>query len=358
MLTDLKIERFRGLSELCLKDTGRINLIVGRNDSGKTSVLEAIRLLMTGNPANLRRPARMRLLTAPLFQVYRLAFYGGGIDKPINISGAFGERVFQANVEIRSVQNKEPLSIDFESEEDAAENSETLLQAGHELVVEVIENLGAVATVRQSLSGSTGATRQVSGGAFPNMPPNIWVGTSRVWGEPLASHYSRLYRQGGEDILNAILREIEPRFESLVVLMDSNPTNHFYTTLEANIGLSQPLPLDSMGEGFSSIIAMLSAIGVAKGGLCLIDELENGVHYTIQEKLWGAVARASEMYDTQVWATTHSHDCIAAAYEALADTPDLLRVHRLERKEEGVVAVHTFDHAMLGRALERGLEVR
>lgn len=41
-LENITIHRFRGLRDLTLQDLGEINLLVGVNNSGKTSVLEAI----------------------------------------------------------------------------------------------------------------------------------------------------------------------------------------------------------------------------------------------------------------------------------------------------------------------------
>lgn len=157
-----------------------------------------------------------------------------------------------------------------------------------------------------------------------------------------------------------ILKEIEPRLQSLLILTERSESTKApsIAVLEVDLGLGQTFPLESMGDGFSSAIAILSAIGASKGGLCLIDEVENGIHYSMHEPIWRAVATAAEQYNTQVWATTHSYDCVNAIHEAFAEVPDALRVHRLDRQEDGVIAIHTFTHAMLGRALERGLEVR
>ncbi len=159
-------------------------------------------------------------------------------------------------------------------------------------------------------------------------------------------------------MLLEVLKEIEPRLQSLVVLTSQDEGFRGTAVLEVDLGLEQLLPLDSMGDGFSSIIAIISAIGAAESGICLIDEVENGIHYSLLTQMWRSAASAAEKYHSQLWATTHSYDCINSIYEAFSDAPGALRVHRLDRKPDGTVAVHTFTHAMLGRALERGLEAR
>ena len=206
---------------------------------------------------------------------------------------------------------------------------------------------------------AAGPKRQFIGGSFPELPPLVWLGANRAEVRSHARRYSELYRNGDANILLDILKDIEPRLRSLVVLtMQRDEAYPAAAVLEADLGFDQTFPLDSMGDGFSNVIAILSAVGAAKKGLCLVDEIDNGIHYSLLARLWRSVGSAADVYDTQVWATTHSYDCVAAIYEAFHDTPDSLRVHRLERKTDGTVIVHTFDHAMLGRALESGLEVR
>lgn len=365
MLTRLKIENFRGLNELSLTNTGRINLIVGRNDTGKTSLLEAIRLLLSGDPRHLRRIVRNRMERRPtdLSQDYQLAFYQAHSDDPLLISGTVSGIALSAQAEIREVQGEEALPFDLESDGDASEDVTSLLQPGREIVVEVTANDQAQAIIRQPLQGrsvtAARSQRHFTGISFPDVPPLVWLGTNRaeVWSH--ARRYSQLYRNGGADILLSILKDIEPRLRSLVVLtMKRDEAFAPTAVLEADLGFDQTLPLDSMGDGFSNVISILSAIGAAKKGLCLIDEVDNGIHYSLLTQLWRSIVSAADVYDSQVWATTHSYDCITAIHEALNDMPDALRVHRLERRTDGAVIVHTFDHAMLGRALESGLEVR
>ena len=365
MLTRLNIKRFRGINELSLTDSSRVNLIVGRNDTGKTSLLEAMRMLLSGDPRHLRRPVRNRINRRPLDLLldYQLAFYQADSNMPLLISGTVSGIVLSARAEIREVAGEEALPFDLESDSYATEDGESLLQPGREVVVEVTADGQAKAIIRQALQDSSAfsprSQRQFVGSSFPDVPNLIWLGTNRaeVWSH--ARRYSDLYRSGGADILLNILRDIEPRLRSLVLLtMQRSEAFPPTAVLEADLGFGRTLPLESMGDGFSNIISILSAIGSAKNGLCLIDEVDNGIHYSLLTQVWRSVISAVSDYDSQVWATTHSYDCINAIHEAHIDRPDALRVHRLERRPDGAVEIHTFDHAMLGRALQSGLEIR
>src|SRR5437773_9016727 len=50
MYTCVSMNNLRGIEELCARDWRKINLIVGRNNSGKTTLLEAL-FLISGGPA-------------------------------------------------------------------------------------------------------------------------------------------------------------------------------------------------------------------------------------------------------------------------------------------------------------------
>ncbi len=365
MLTRLHIERFRGLNELSLTDASRVNLIVGRNDTGKTSLLEAIRVLLSGDPRHLRRATRNRVERRPtdLSQDYQLAFYQTHSTNPLLIHGTVSGIELSAQAVIREVKGQEALPFDLESDSDASEDGESLLQPGREIVVEVTADDQAKAIIRQPLQGRSmfpaRSQRQFSGKSFPEVPILVWLGTNRAEAWSHARRYSQLYRSGGVEILLGLLREIEPRLRSLVVLtMERGEVISPTAVLEADLGFDRTLPLENMGDGFSNVISILSAIGAAKNGICLIDEVDNGIHYSMLPQVWRSVVSAVNVYNSQVWATTHSYDCIHAIHEAFIETPDALRVHRLERRTDGEVIIHTFDHAMLGRALESGLEVR
>jgi AAA15 family ATPase/GTPase len=94
-----------------------------------------------------------------------------------------------------------------------------------------------------------------------------------------------------------------------------------------------------------------------KGGL-LIDEIENGIHYSVMPRVWRSLAMLSKKFDVQLFATTHSNECIRAAHAAFKQERRYdFRLHRIDRiKKEPKVA--TFDNKMLSTAIESGLEIR
>jgi AAA15 family ATPase/GTPase len=102
----------------------------------------------------------------------------------------------------------------------------------------------------------------------------------------------------------------------------------------------------------------LLALANSKDGIVLIDELENGFHYSILEKIWLSIVDFVESNGTQVFISTHSQECIQAALNAIENRPRLdFRLHRLDRKTDRT-EVYTFEREQLKASLDTGWEVR
>jgi AAA15 family ATPase/GTPase len=112
-----------------------------------------------------------------------------------------------------------------------------------------------------------------------------------------------------------------------------------------------------MGDGMARLLFLALAIASAPNGLVLVDEVENGLHHTVMERVWRAIAAFARNFNVQIFATTHSQECIEFAHSAFAsDRVYDFRLYRLERAN-GVVRPVKYDREMLDIALESGLEV-
>ena len=165
--------------------------------------------------------------------------------------------------------------------------------------------------------------------------------------------FGKLEIIGRQDVLLKALQVIEPRLRRLAVVVAGGvPMMH------GDIGLGRLVPLPVMGEGMARLASLVLAVGNASNGVVLVDEIENGLHYSILPKVWRAIGEVAREFNTQVFATTHSLECIVAAHRAFAESGTYdFRLHRLERVDETIRAI-TYDQETLGAAIEVGLEVR
>ena len=128
--------------------------------------------------------------------------------------------------------------------------------------------------------------------------------------------------------------------------------------LRGDIGVGRMVPLSLLGDGLGSLTNVLLAIADAPGGVVVIDEIENGFHHSVLSKVWKAIGEAAKAYRTQVFATTHSFECIEAAHEAFREDREYaFRLHRLERIADESHAT-TYGQETLAAAIHSNLEVR
>lgn len=118
------------------------------------------------------------------------------------------------------------------------------------------------------------------------------------------------------------------------------------------------IPLRSMGDGINRILTFVLALVNSDNGFLLIDEFENGLHYSIQESLWKLIFRISALFNVQIFVTTHSQDCITAFENVLnQDNKIHGKLIRLENIN-GVIRTVDFDRRELKIATENDIETR
>lgn len=174
--------------------------------------------------------------------------------------------------------------------------------------------------------------------------------------EDTINHYSRILRRGAKEDLKERLRLILPLVEDMEIVTSDDGAPYLMATTDDG----ERMALQALGGGmmrlFRTYTHFFSASG---GGVLLLDEVENGLHHSVLERLWTDIREMASALDVQVFATTHSIECVRAAVEAFADTwSDLavIGVYR-PRDEEGARAVMYADDR-LRAATDNGMELR
>jgi AAA15 family ATPase/GTPase len=118
------------------------------------------------------------------------------------------------------------------------------------------------------------------------------------------------------------------------------------------------IEIGTLGEGVARMLTLALHLAAAPGGFLLIDEIENGLHWSVMPKVWRFLVETARAFDTQVFATTHSKDCVEALAELKRTSPELAQhvsVHRLEVGRETSIR---FDATRLEEYVEMELEAR
>lgn len=359
LLQSIQIENFRCLHQLQINPLARVNLIAGKNSVGKTALLEAIFLLIGAENIELILKIShfrgIRDLKGELVPILELLwaplFYNLDVRKKISIVARTGRNQKQSVELSVTPAASQTFDIGYNG------SQRSLLRPGftssHILTQTYVNSQGH--TKKFEMSFTKGELRIEPAPADPPFPGFFLYAQNSPTQEEAATLFGKLVRAKQVDQLDLVevLKLVEPRLRQLDVVPSAGSS-----MIYGDIGLEQMLPLSLMGDGMSRVMSVLLRIANAAGGIVLIDEIENGLHYSILENFWRAVDRAARTFNTQVIATTHSYECIREAYQAFQNSGegDFL-FHRIDRIDDQMEAV-TYDQEALGAAIKADFEVR
>jgi predicted ATPase len=131
-------------------------------------------------------------------------------------------------------------------------------------------------------------------------------------------------------------------------------------TLDVEFADGSRLPISALGHGPILLMRLLlAAVSVSPDGILLIDEIERAFHWSALPHVWRTVHDAAALLNVQVFATTYSRECVAAAAGAVPADEDWLRLFQLGRRDDsGAPGVHAFNLQDLRTGREPGLDLR
>ena len=350
MYKTFRVKNFRCFKDLQINDLGRVNLIAGKNNTGKTALMEAMYVL-AGN----RDPKY--LIRRNLRTAYRLSWDSEEHEAALNASDIISWNSIFRNfdtkhgIELLAVLDRPLLPLFLDSTTLSSKirriprDSDDYLEIVGDFFFDDIATAAQPDLLQVKSAHSDKSEHLLLVGnkmigltGFPRKPfESEFLSARAKQGDRInAKRFSDLRRSAGAPDLCKVLQVIEPRISGLELLYDGHQTLIF-----ADIGLDRLLPLSSLGEGLQSITSLTLAMTDRSIDLIFIDEIENGIHHSVQCKVWKAIGKLARELDTQVFATTHSLEMIRAAYEAFKDDdPYEFRYHRLDRKaDENIEAV-------------------
>jgi len=370
MLSTIELENYRGFKRYRLNGLARVNLLVGKNNCGKTSVLEAVHLLASGgSPEVLAETARLRgeIVLAPETQepyARRL---------PADLSHFFHGHQFgpDAYFCVSTDQGLGRLTVRVV---DLADVDGTLL-------FQDLEEVPPALAVRIEINSDSGAR------PFPDLPvtdegalsldtvrrllppfrknreqarPVQFISPDSLEPRSMSAMWDRVIKDARESEVIRAVKILEPSIANIFFL--SGDTTHRVGgragVLVAFEGTRRRDPLGSYGEGMRRLLALSLSLIQADGGILLVDEIDTGLHYSIMGDMWRLLVEGAKQANVQVFATTHSLDCVRGLAWLCDNYPSLgaeLSIQKIECDLEEAVALHA-DRITL--AVDQEMEVR
>lgn len=379
MIPSLHISGFKLFRDLELPRLGSLNLFVGKNNTGKTCLLEAVELYASSSPWDILRVASRREPDAaqrkkfdrfdpfeleeslrPLLNLFHREH--GHLFKPhIRLSADDPESnlVLRCEPFIDDLLEMEAMT----SESERAEPSSYRRHLGH-LLGRGFEVARGKKKPRRHyferylrMPPPLEEIIEDEGGLHPDAAPVAFLPARGFSMSEAKSRWDKASLADKDELLLEWLRFVEPEVRDLRYISDpESGVDLPYLKINDDRGRT---PLSAMGDGLTRLFHIGLAMANASGGILLVDEFENGLHWEVQEQLWKALFKASSHFGVQVFATTHSNDCIRGFHAAQSEVLELTKnyVYRLERNEDDVYALE-LPSENLGAALRQQVEVR
>lgn len=358
----LEIEQFRGIRELKLERLGDVNLLLGDNDSGKTSVLEAVRMFEApDNIAIILRNARERQLSIRMYarELYTPVEYIWNLfpffqeTKQISLSAEINRQHEELGISGELVHILRPVSeSELRGYPTSSRKKDKVLSEQDVLTLQ-----GEISYQGESYPYS------VDEFFYPPMPLNAikLERTIRYMapGDHLSGRYnSAIFRATKRQELEIVelLNLIDPDIEGVKLVEGS-------TSLTRNQIVEHKLfgniPLYSYGDGMKKILTLASYVLNAKGGVLLIDEIETSLQASHLKRVFAWLLQACRQFEVQLFVTTHSLEAVSAlAGCAVEDRECDLVCYRLEADGEKLFAKRFSENRLDSIVNGRGIDVR
>lgn len=350
MLTDFDVSNFRGIRELRLRGLKQVNVVAGKNSAGKTSLLEA--LFVHAGLDNLA-------LAVTLNAQHGLSWFGPDMEQSfvsLFYDGRLDERIKFIGWDKNSSWSRVELWLDKASvaPREVGSGSATTVRGARPLILDYTDS-------HKRKNGVSAMPQE--DGTLRIQPPR-YANTQRIAGIYLSStvssgadnvnRFAKLDAENKADLVVNALRGVEPRLKGLSIgFWCGRPV------LYADLGLARKVPLNLAGEGLQKVASIALALTHCRNGILMIDEIENGFHFSVHSTIWSSIAELSSSFDVQVVASTHSFECMKAANRALKSAPDVsFGLVRLDRQEDGTVSTQEYDKELFSAAMESDIEVR
>jgi len=345
MITNLQFENFRGFNALKLEGLKRVNLVVGRNNAGKTSLLEGI-----GAVTNPERFVDMPRLLRSTTGDYNLRYFRWLIRDKENIRAASLEASgpgTECKIRLTRFQNQEMVPAPGGWQE----VSSLPFPTGGGMALFAPTDRTIAADHVRKLMDRTGHSRAAA------IQTRVAVRVMSVHPHPpevLVKLFAQAVRKkGGEERIEKLMQQVDDRVIKLRV-EPAEDGNH----IVVDLGLSEMLPLSQVGQGLYRLVAIFSELIGGQPGICIIDELENGIHHSLLEQVWTGLAVVAEELNIQFFVSTHSYECIQAAHEAFLKRPEydfsIVQLFRVE----GAVQGRVLERVQIEAALSGGIDLR
>ena len=344
-LRNIEITKFRGINHLCVDGLGLINVFIGANNVGKSTLLEAVYML--SNMTSIFVPTELNALRDArrgdmaylkyLFNKSQLSYH------PVIVGTTFENK--RKRLEISTIgtetSTQEGKTIDFSADSTPITGVELICDDNDQKYTTKLINDNGKLSLNSTIT-------RLDGRKTVFLPSNSREGN-------ILDSYSELVRRQLKDSIIKALQNFDSRITNIEALSDG-----LYLQFE---DMNELIPLSMSGDGVRRYLGIVSYVINPMTDMVLIDEIENGLHYSAYSKLWESLILSAIANKVQLFVTTHSEEtlrCLAKVYKKLEQTisSNGIRVYTVDQEVNGEQKAYALSAEGLLGAIESNIEIR
>lgn len=387
-MKSLEVKKYKNFEHLTLNDLANINLIVGKNNVGKSALLEAVSIFASnGDLEQIKAVLASRgegVVFSPLVEksaekemerflsLYHQWNMPDFLNHPIEIS---------ANEKLSGRKTKFSMRLagyikSLETDSQGFERPYKLLEDNNEAMFENPDiHIGLLLSYdeRKTFYMFNGERKRNSAEGLNAFE---YVRTNQIMGDKNPKLYDKIALTPNEKYIIKALQIIEPQIENINFLKDDIAYDIAYDRAYGRLlsgdervpfvvlkNDSKRYRLSAMGDGINRILTIILAMLNCENGVLLIDEFENGLHYSVQYQLWKVINDLSTKLNVQVFATTHSMDTLRSLSELINDYPieemqDKVACYYLQRTQTNEIKGYRYSADNFEFLINKGEDIR
>lgn len=351
---NIEINNFRGIDHLKIDDFSRVNIFLGQNSSGKSSVLECLFLLLGISNPDLPQTInsiRARSYHSSLLDLgYMFHNYDLRVSPKIS-SEMFDETKRHLALYLTYVFD-EKSQPDIQNGQIPTSETKTFLNT-LKMVFDIVSNQqknSYESSITVNQQGLVSNKKLAEGYLEKN---SVVFLTSDLAASNPANDLVELAKRRMKDSVIEQLKFFDSRITTLEIL-----NTVAYVGLE---GIDQLLSVNMQGDGLRRYLNIVAASANPMNNILLIDEIENGLHYSAYRKLWEAIFALAVSTNKQVFVTTHSKETLQKLNQMLEEHPEYrneMALYTLEQTKLKGHQAYRYPYEGLAEACKNNIEIR
>ena len=340
----IAITNFRGFDNLIVEDFAKVNLFVGANNVGKTSILESLFMLSgMSNPFMPTKVNYWRSQAVATVDGVRYLFHNLDFSKRTELRA-------EMKAGVRKLAFIPVMANDTDDISSSVSSSRsTIRQLNLDFGTTESEECAYHATLYTDAGGNV---QQTVDSSYREDMNSLFISADKNDGNA-SSNFALLVKRNRKQTVVDALRYFDPAIDSVEALPDG-----LFLKIK---GVQELLPISMAGDGIRRMINILSSIANEDYNTVFIDEIDNGLHYSAHKCMWKTILRFAQQRNVQVFATTHNLDCLQGLKNAMYENRDFqesVHVYNIAKTKNRGFQAYKYTYSELEEAIDNEIEIR